>query len=92
MPSTDTKPELTAKASMAQPVSQPAVYANGLITDWKGPKMKWSWPVPADFLTYPWKDLKKTMKNLSGKALRDSNSVLSKYGAWGSVVVKALRF
>jgi hypothetical protein len=32
MPSTDTKPELTAKASMAQPVSQPAVYANGLIT------------------------------------------------------------
>jgi hypothetical protein len=31
MPSTDTKPGLTAKASMAQPVSQPAVYANGLI-------------------------------------------------------------
>jgi hypothetical protein len=31
MPSTDTKPELTAKASMAQPVSQLAVYANGLI-------------------------------------------------------------
>jgi hypothetical protein len=30
MPSTDIKPELTAKASMAQPVSQPAVYANGL--------------------------------------------------------------
>jgi hypothetical protein len=30
MPSTDTKPELTAKASMAQPVSQPAVYANWL--------------------------------------------------------------
>jgi hypothetical protein len=30
MPSTDTKPKLTAKASMAQPVSQPAVYANGL--------------------------------------------------------------
>jgi hypothetical protein len=30
MPSTDTKPELTAKALMAQPVSQPAVYANGL--------------------------------------------------------------
>jgi hypothetical protein len=30
MPSTDTKPDLTAKASMAQPVSQPAVYANGL--------------------------------------------------------------
>jgi hypothetical protein len=31
MPSTDTKPKLTAKASMAQPVSQPAVYANGLM-------------------------------------------------------------
>jgi hypothetical protein len=31
MPSTDTKPELTAKLSMAQPVSQLAVYANGLI-------------------------------------------------------------
>jgi hypothetical protein len=31
MPSTDTKPKLTAKASMAQPVSQPAVYASGLI-------------------------------------------------------------
>jgi hypothetical protein len=30
MPSTDTKSELRAKASMAQPVSQPAVYANGL--------------------------------------------------------------
>jgi hypothetical protein len=29
VPSTDTKPELTTKASMAQPVSQPAVYANG---------------------------------------------------------------
>jgi hypothetical protein len=33
MPSTDTKPELTAKASMAQPVSQPAVYASGLMDD-----------------------------------------------------------
>jgi hypothetical protein len=32
MPSIDTKPELRAKASMAQPVSQPAVYANGLTT------------------------------------------------------------
>jgi hypothetical protein len=31
MPYTDAKPELTAKASMDQPVSQPAVYANGLI-------------------------------------------------------------
>jgi hypothetical protein len=31
IPSTDTEPELTAKASMAQPVSQPAVYANGLM-------------------------------------------------------------
>jgi hypothetical protein len=31
MPSTDPKPELTAKPSMAQPISQPAVYANGLI-------------------------------------------------------------
>jgi hypothetical protein len=31
MPSTEPKPELTAKTSMAQPVSQPAVYANGLI-------------------------------------------------------------
>jgi hypothetical protein len=30
MSSTDTKPELTAKSSVAQPVSQPAVYANGL--------------------------------------------------------------
>jgi hypothetical protein len=30
MPSTDTKLELTAKASMAQPVLQPAVCANGL--------------------------------------------------------------
>jgi hypothetical protein len=30
MPSTDPKPELTAKASMAEPVSQPAVYANDL--------------------------------------------------------------
>jgi hypothetical protein len=30
MPSTDKKPELTAKSSMAQPISQPAVYANKL--------------------------------------------------------------
>jgi hypothetical protein len=30
MTSTDRKPELTAKASMALPVSQPTVYANGL--------------------------------------------------------------
>jgi hypothetical protein len=29
MPSTDRKLELTAKASMAQPVSQPAVCSNG---------------------------------------------------------------
>jgi hypothetical protein len=35
MPSTDTKPELTAKASMAQPVSQPAVHVNGLIRFFK---------------------------------------------------------
>jgi hypothetical protein len=32
MPSTDRKLELTAKASMAQSVSQPAVCSNGLIT------------------------------------------------------------
>jgi len=31
-PSTDKKLELTAKASMAQPVSQPAVCSNGLKT------------------------------------------------------------
>ena len=31
MPSTDRKIELTAKASMAQPVSQPAVCFNGLM-------------------------------------------------------------
>ena len=31
MPSTDRKLELTAKASMAQPVSQPAVCCNGLV-------------------------------------------------------------
>jgi hypothetical protein len=35
MTSTETKPELTAKASVAQPVSQPAVYANGLTTSTK---------------------------------------------------------
>jgi hypothetical protein len=33
MPSTDTEPELTAKASMAQLVSQPAVYANELMKE-----------------------------------------------------------
>jgi hypothetical protein len=38
MPYTDTKPELTAKASMAQPVSQPAVYANGLIQNARFPQ------------------------------------------------------
>jgi hypothetical protein len=32
MPSTNRKLELTAKASMAQPVSQPAVCSNGLST------------------------------------------------------------
>jgi hypothetical protein len=30
MPSTDRKPELTTKASMAQPISQLTVYASGL--------------------------------------------------------------
>jgi hypothetical protein len=40
--------------------------------------MKWSWPVLADFLTCL-EGLKKTMKNLSGRPLRDSNWVLSKY-------------
>jgi len=34
MPSTDRKLELIAKASMAQPFSQPAVCCNGLMT-WK---------------------------------------------------------
>ena len=33
MPSTDRKLELTAKASMAQPVSQPALCCNGLNVD-----------------------------------------------------------
>jgi hypothetical protein len=40
MPSTDPKPELTAKASMAQPVSQPAVYASGLISSPPAPHEK----------------------------------------------------
>jgi hypothetical protein len=34
MPSTDRKLELTAKASMAQPVAQPAVCSNGLNQVW----------------------------------------------------------
>jgi len=34
MPSTDRKLELTAKVSMAQPVSQPAVCSNGLTVPW----------------------------------------------------------
>jgi len=34
MPSTDRKLELTAKASMAQPISQPAVCSNGLSHRW----------------------------------------------------------
>jgi hypothetical protein len=38
MQSTETKPELTAKASMAQPVSQPAVYANGLRQEYRVPE------------------------------------------------------
>ena len=33
VPSTDRKLELTAKASMAQPISQPAVCSNGLKRD-----------------------------------------------------------
>jgi len=39
MPSTDRKLELTAKASMAQPISQPAVCCNGLRNAllWKNP-------------------------------------------------------
>jgi hypothetical protein len=44
MPSTDTKPELTAKASMAQPVSQPAVYANGLTLPIFGNRVLFSVP------------------------------------------------
>jgi len=34
MPSTDRKLELTAKSSMAQPVSQPALCCSGLITQY----------------------------------------------------------
>jgi hypothetical protein len=45
MPSTETKPELTAKASMAQPVSQPAVYANGLKGQF-GKPFSSSWNAP----------------------------------------------
>jgi hypothetical protein len=40
MPSTDAKPELTAKSSMPQPVSQPALYANGLREQKKFEKRK----------------------------------------------------
>jgi hypothetical protein len=48
MPYTDTKPELTAKASMAEPVSQPAVYANGLngMLGYVGPLMKYPMLLP----------------------------------------------
>jgi hypothetical protein len=45
IPSTATKPELTAKASMAQPVSQPAVYANGLIKFLHAPSSTRRWHV-----------------------------------------------
>jgi hypothetical protein len=56
MPSTDTKLELTAKASMAQPVSQPAVYANGLT--WAIDGVEWSTPLfgrftPGEETRYP---------------------------------------
>jgi hypothetical protein len=36
VPSTDPKPELTAKASIVQSVAQPAVYANGLRGKYNG--------------------------------------------------------
>jgi hypothetical protein len=45
LPSTDRKPELTAKASMAQPVSQPAVYANGLKVNLNFSLQSHQWPV-----------------------------------------------
>ena len=53
-PSTDRKLELTAKASMAQPVSQPAVCSNGLkdlaswhIICWAAlATLHWRFPVP----------------------------------------------
>ena len=43
MPSTDRKLELTAKASMAQPVSQPAVCSNGLNALCVGLKSEFLW-------------------------------------------------
>jgi len=49
MPSTDRKLELTVKASMAQPVSQPAVCSNGLIRTehlsrrWNVSVSAWKW-------------------------------------------------
>jgi hypothetical protein len=49
MPSTETKPELTAKASMAQPVSQPAVYANGL--NFRGRQTPTTQPKVTNFFT-----------------------------------------
>jgi len=42
MPSTDRKLELTAKASMAQPVSQTAVCSNGLTKSFYSKKKKLS--------------------------------------------------
>jgi hypothetical protein len=68
MPSTDTKPELTAKSSMAQPVSQPAVYANGLSAIGKN---VWSCTSrPQDFTactgtTFPLNDERKTLDEIN---------------------------
>ena len=42
MSSTDRKLELTAKASMAQPVSQPAVCCNGLKCTWRRKGCYWA--------------------------------------------------
>jgi hypothetical protein len=59
MTSTETKPELTAKSSMAQSVSQPAVYANGLNSNTTGkgkgkavPLQAWSGPEGSRKLTH----------------------------------------
>jgi hypothetical protein len=50
VPSTDRKIELTAKASMAQPVSQPAACSNGLTSALGG--SGWSMPCSDHFTTW----------------------------------------
>jgi hypothetical protein len=82
MPSNDPKPELTAKASMAQPVSQPAVYANGLMKYRVNKKCGGSGGVSPAFLDQRWNRVETQFLDLPARSLYSflNNRLFASFG------------